>query len=64
MKDFNKREILDICKECIPNSSINEDFKLESKSDVINRMFMLGIDVSNVDCDTDAYEIERINRYN
>lgn len=64
MKDFNKREILDICKECIPNSSINEDFKLEGKSDVINRMFMLGIDVSNIDCDTDAYEIERINRYN
>lgn len=62
MMDFNKRRIVDICRECVSNLELSEDFTLESRSDLANHMLILGNDVS--DLTYNEYDLKRLERYN
>ena len=62
MIEINKRRILDICRECMPNLEINENFKTgESHVDKETAMFLIGNDMSEYSWK--RKEVMRYNRY-
>lgn len=46
MLDFNKRRILDICKECVSDLEIDENLNVKN-IDISNEMVLIGADISS-----------------
>lgn len=45
MLDFNKRRILDICKECVSDLDIDENLDVKN-NDITTDMYLIGADIS------------------
>lgn len=62
MIEINKRRIIDICRECIPNIEISKNFRTgESHVDKETSMFLIGNDMSEYKWG--KREVKRYKRY-